>query len=71
MLLKSVTFAASTFPKTETLFISLMFAMDATMLSYVLYRKQTSKVFRLKAVPRESLAICRITKVIVCLSQVA
>ena len=38
ILLESVTFVTSTFSKTETFYISLMFAMDARMLHYALYR---------------------------------
>ena len=37
ILLKSVKFVTSTFSKTETFYISLLFAMDAIILHYMLY----------------------------------
>ena len=71
ILLKSVTFITSTLSKTETFYISLLFAMDAMMLHYVLYHYRILKLFQLKTKPIESLAICCMMKVIVCLNQVA
>ena len=37
ILLKNVMFVTSTFSKTETFYINLLFAMDVMMLHYVLY----------------------------------
>ena len=66
----SVRFVTSTFSKTETLTISLIFAMNLMVLPYVLNHQQISRSLQLKRVPIELLAIFHTTKLLICLKQV-
>ena len=48
VLLKSITFVTSTFSKTETFYVSLLFAMDTMMLQYMLISLRDIKIIQVK-----------------------
>ena len=48
VLLKSITFVTSTFSKTETFYVSLLFAMDTMMLHYMLISLRDIKIIQVK-----------------------
>ena len=62
ILLKSITFVTSTFSKTKACYISLLLAMDAMMLHYMLYHQIILKLFQLKTKLIELLAMNQVAR---------